>query len=120
MNTRFTYLDRDGSNYKQWGSVTFRGAPNASLVLRLSAAFDTDGLFVAHQVRLPELFFTGDLPAADDHCFHEMAEVVATEDASDDAFARTVDDFVLEVERAARAGWVVFDRFGAGAPITRD
>lgn len=117
MNTQFVYLYRDGSNYKQWGSVTFRGGADASLVRRLSAAFDSDGFFIAHQVRLPELFFAGDVSDADDHCFHEMAEVSATEEAPDDAFGRTVAEFVNEVERAAKAGWAAFDRTGVGVSL---
>ena len=114
MNTRFVYLYRDGSNYKRWGSVTFRGAADASIFQRLATAFDTDGFFIAHQVRLPELFFPGAVPHADDHCFHEMAEVSATEEIADDAFGRTIADFVAEVERAAKAGWAAFDR---SAPV---
>jgi hypothetical protein len=109
MNTRFEYLYRDGSNYKQWGSVTFRGAADSALLRRLSAACDSDGFFIAHQVRLPELFFAGDVPDADDHCFHEMAAVGATEEAANDAFGRTVDEFAAEMERAAKAGWAAFD-----------
>ena len=119
MNTRFAYLYRDGSNYKQWSSVTFRGAPDTSLLQRLSAAFDTDGLFIAHQVRLPELFFARVVPDADDHCFHEMAEVIAIEEAADDTFGRTIGEFVDEVERAAKAGWATFDPADSGVPFSR-
>ncbi len=109
MNTRFNYLYRDGSNYKQWGSVTFRGVADSTLRSRLSAALDTDGFFVAQQVRLPELFFAGDAPNVDDHCFHEMADLSATNDAPNDAFGRTIEQFVAEMERASKAGWAAFD-----------
>lgn len=119
MNTRFAYLYRDGSNYKQWGSVTFRGAPDASFLQRLSAAFDTDGFFIAHQVRLPELFFAGDAPDGDDHCFHEVAEIRGTEEVPDDAFGRTIAKFVTEVERAAKDGWAAFDMTAVGSRSTR-
>jgi hypothetical protein len=112
MNTRFEYLYRDGSNYKQWSSVTFRGAPDDALVQRLSAAVDSDDFLIAHQVRLPDLFFAG-VPDADDHCFHQMAEVTAIEQPADDAFGRTIEDFVAEVERAATVGWAAFERSAA-------
>jgi len=119
MNTCFAYLYRDGSNDKQWGSVTFRGAPDASLLQRLSAAFESDGFFIAHQVRLPELFCFPSAPDADDHCFHEMAEVIATANVPDDRFNRTIAEFVAEAERAAKAGWAAFDVTAADAGSAR-
>jgi proton glutamate symport protein len=68
MNTRVEYLYRDGSNYKQWGAVVFRGECDDRAARRLFAALDREEFFIAHQVRLPELFFV-DLPLyADDHC----------------------------------------------------
>lgn len=109
MNTRFEYFYRDGSNYKQWGSVVFRGAGDAALRDRLFAALDNDGYFIAHQVRMPELFFSDGPPDADDHCFHELAEVSATAEAPDDPLGRTIDDFAAEMERASKSGWAVFD-----------
>jgi hypothetical protein len=108
MNTRVEYLYRDASNYKQWGEVIFRGVCDDALRDRLTATLDSGTFFVAHQVRLPELFFTGAL-YADDHCFHELAEVSATEAPADDAFDRTIGQFVAEVRDAAAAGWAVFD-----------
>lgn len=108
MNTRFEYFYRDGSNYKQWGSVVFRGASEAALRDRLFAALDSDGYFIAHQVRLPELFFIGSLDE-DDHCFHELAEVSTTAEPPDDPLGRTIDDFASEMEQASKSGWAVFD-----------
>ena len=75
-----------------------------------SATLDSGAFFVAHQVRLPELFFT-DAVCADDHCFHELAEVGVTEAPADDALDRTIDEFVAEMERASPSGWAVFERW---------
>jgi hypothetical protein len=110
MNTRVEYLYRDGSNYKQWGAVVFRAECNGSLLRRLLAALDREEFFIAHQVRLPELFFADRPLYADDHCWHEMAEVTSTSAAADDLLERTIEEFVAELERHSTQGWAVFDR----------
>jgi hypothetical protein len=115
MNTQIEYLYRDASNYTHCGKVTFRGPCDTALRDRLSAALDSQELFVAHQIRLPELFFADGRLYADDHCFHELAKISATEDPTDDALNRTIGDFVAETEQASRSGWAAFDRW-AGRP----
>src|SRR4051812_31499004 len=110
MNTRVEYLYRDGSNYKQWRAVVFRGACDESSARRLFAALDREEFFIAHQVRLPELFFADRPLYADDHCWHEMAEVTVTSVAPDDLLDRTIEEFVTEMERASTERWAVFDR----------
>jgi hypothetical protein len=110
MNTRFHYLYRDGSNYKQWGAVVFREECDASLAGRLFAALDREEFFIAAQVRLPELFFADRPLYADDHCWHELGEVTTVSESADDPLGRTIEEFVAEVERASATGWAVFDR----------
>jgi hypothetical protein len=110
MNTRVEYLYRDGSNYKQWGAVVFHRSCDATLVRRLFAALDGGEFFIAHQVRLPELFFADRPLYADDHCWHELAEVTSTSAVPDDPLDRTIEEFVTEIECASRDGWAVFDR----------
>jgi len=110
MNTRVEYLYRDGSNYKQFGAVVFRGECDANLARTLFAALDRGEFFIADQVRLPELFFTDRPLYADDHCWHEMGEVTTTSAAADDPLGRAIEEFVAELERASTEGWVVFDR----------
>jgi hypothetical protein len=110
MNTRVEYLYRDGSNYKQWGAVVFRGECDATLLRRLSAALDREEFFIAAQVRLAELFFDDHPLYADDHCWHELAEVTTTSAAAHDPFDRTIEEFVTEMESASHDGWAVFDR----------
>src|SRR5438477_11545420 len=103
------YLYRDGSNYKRWGRVVFGGVCDAAMRERLMAALDGGDLFIAKQVGLPELFFEGSI-YADDHCWHELPEVEATEDAIDDTGGRTIGEFVDTVVRAAASGWSVLAR----------
>lgn len=109
MNTRIEYLYRDGSNYKRWGWVVFRGTCDAAVHRRLLSALDDD-LFIADQVRIPELFFNDRPLYDDDHSWHEMGELATTSDSTDDQFDRAIEDFVAEVERASNDGWRVFDR----------
>ena len=109
MNTRVEYLYRDGSNYKQWGAVVFRDVSDERLIGRLFGAVDCGEFLLAHQVRLPELFFTDRPLYADDHCWHELAEVTTTSEVANDTFNRTIDEFVAEVERASQDGWNTFD-----------
>jgi hypothetical protein len=110
MPTRVEYLYRDGFNYKQWTAVVFGGTCDAGLLRRLSRALDGEERFIAHQVHLPELFFTERPLYADDHCWHEMGEVMSTSDAPDDLLNRSIEDFIAEVESASADGWAAFDR----------
>jgi len=66
-------------------------------------------LFIAHQVRLPELFFTDRPLYADDHCWHELMNATTSVEGPDDLLDRTFEEFVMEVEGASRDGWRIFD-----------
>ncbi len=73
-NIKFTYLYRDAGNYKKWGEVVFGNPEELTLKLiarDLREAFLQDGLFIAHQVRVPDafLYVQGDA-TSDDHCYH--------------------------------------------------
>jgi hypothetical protein len=114
-NIKFVYLYRDGGNYKNWSEVVFSNpteiTPGAAS-LELRRAFMTDGLFIAHQVRIPEvlLYSNGD-PTPDDHCFHEFDSVESTPDAPTDHFGRSMSEFLTEVAQEARDGWRAFDPY---------
>jgi hypothetical protein len=112
-NVRFHYLYRDGSNYKKWADIVFSNADELStegVTRRLREAFLTDGIFIAHQVRVPEVFLAlEDELTPDDHCFHEFDSVEATSDLPNDLFGRSIRDFIVEVVREAERGWRAFD-----------
>lgn len=112
-NIRFDYLYRDGSNYKKWADVVFRNPDDLSVDSILKSfreSFSEDGLFIAHQVRLPEVFLAAEYPLTeDDHCFHEFAEVEVTSDTANDRYGRSISEFVAEVAREANRGWRAFD-----------
>jgi hypothetical protein len=111
-NLRVVYLYRDAGNYKYWRAVVLRnpkGVGAAYFEKRLRAAFMVDGIFVASDIRLPDLFpYTNATATTDDHCFHELHSVESTTDASTDPFSRTIDGFLLEAEAAAARGWSTF------------
>jgi hypothetical protein len=113
MNVRFDYLYRDGGNYKSWGAVVFSNPdllPLQVIDSYLRLGFDQDGLFIADQIQIPEvfLFLTGNF-TSDDHCFHEYDHVELTEDAPDDSQGRTIAQFLEQVELESHRGWRAFD-----------
>lgn len=111
MNTRFEYQYRDGSNYKSWGEVIFAGRPTDELSRRLMRSLDGWELFIADQVRVPEVFFRHRGLYVDDHCWHELVEISETPFPPTDILGRTFENFVHEMEMASATGWRVFDRF---------
>jgi hypothetical protein len=112
-NVKLHYLYRDGSNYKKWAEIVFLGRDGLSIELatkELREAFLSDGLFIAHQVRVLEVFLAAeDHLTSDDHCFHEFASLEATTDAPNDPCGRTIREFLAEVARETKHGWRAFD-----------
>ncbi len=109
-NTRFNYLYRDASNYKQFGSVVFRGPPEPKLVERLKISLDSGEFFIAQQVGLRSVSLAegDDYPAnEDDHCWHEFAGVEESDAANTDD--RTFENFVVCMERSKTEGWREFE-----------
>ena len=112
-NARLHYLYRDGSNYKKRAEIVFSGVDGLSIesaTKGLRDAFLPDGLFIAHQVRLLEVFLAAeDGLTSDDHCFHEFESVEPTSDTADDPCDRTFHQFMAEVVRESKRGWRAFN-----------
>jgi len=112
-NTKFNYLYRDAGNYKKWGSVVFAnpdGLTLDSIRWALQSAFLQDGLFIAEQIRLRDVFFFAEgNTTSDDHCFHEFDGVEATLEVPHDKHSRTIGQFIVECQREAKRGWMAFD-----------
>jgi hypothetical protein len=112
-NIKFHYLYRDGSNYKKWADIVFSNAddlPTETVTRGLREAFLEDGIFIAHQVDIPEVFLASeDQLTPDDHCFHEFDSVATTSDAPNDPRGRSIREFMAEVAKEARHGWRAFD-----------
>jgi len=106
---------RDGGNYKKRGRVVFSNPDqldNGSVESALRLAFLEDGLFIASQIRVPEVFlYAGGQLSSDDHCYHEFDWVSPTASSGDDAHGRSISEFLVEVSHEARRGWQVFDPY---------
>jgi len=126
MNTRIVYEYRDASNYHFHGEVIIAGEMTTEYWERIRATCEDREFFIAHQVRLPEVF--GFLPGPhihekrrrhtgypfdpeDDHCWHrfgadpgcwKITKAVRTD-------PRSVLLLVRSFEKAAKSGWKVFD-----------
>jgi hypothetical protein len=112
QNIKLTYLYRDAGNYKTWGEVVFSnpiGLTPIEVTCKLEQV-SPDGLFIADQVRLPELlpYLTGNL-SPDDHCFHEFDRVEVTADGPSDHLGRPISEFLSEAHREAQSGWRASD-----------
>lgn len=114
-NVEFSYLYRDGGNYKAFGRVVFSNSEQIECEViqkALTAAFLEEGLFIADQIRVPEVFlFANGQLSFDDHCYHEFDAVRATDEQPSDLHRRTAGEFVAEVVQQRRRGWRVFDPY---------
>ena len=114
-NVEFTYLYRDGSNYKKWGRVVFSNPDllsSDSVENDLQRAFLQDGLFIASQIRVPDVFlYAGEAFSFDDHCYHEFDSARPTLKAADDVHRRTITEFLAEVTKQDDLGWKAFDPY---------
>ncbi|HKJ40080.1 MAG TPA: hypothetical protein VJ972_14985 [Anaerolineales bacterium] len=108
-NIRFAYMYRDASNYKQHGEVIFSNESYLPLdeIEKQIRSFLKDGeFFIARQIHLEERFF--DTLYDDDHPWHEFVMVEATDDPTFDPapeHKRDIAKFLVELEKAYRAGW---------------
>ena len=110
---RFNYLYRDASNYKEWGSVDFTNPEKLALneiEQSLRKNFDQGELFIAHQIKIPELFFYAAEPITeDDHCYHEFGSLEEIDTAASETPSRSISDFINTIELAATTGWEAFN-----------
>lgn len=112
-SVKFVYLYRDGSNFKKWGEVVFAnpdGLEVEKIRKTFNAALYPDRLFIADQISIPEVFLyaPGHIDA-DDHCFHEFAEIEESPDSPNDKLKRTIRNFAEEVVSQSSRGWAAFD-----------
>lgn len=114
-NIKLVYLYRDGSNFKKHGQVVFANPANLTaeeVTSVLRHEWGEDAIFLAHQVRLPEVFLYGKGDAdADDHCFHELDRVESTDQTPNDKHGRSITDFIAEIQSEEGRRWTVFDPF---------
>jgi hypothetical protein len=114
-NVKFNYLYRDAGNYKAWGEVIFINPEERTLdevETHLRKAFDQDGLFIASQILIPEVFLYIDGRVTDDdHCFHEYDSVEVSNELPNDKEGRSIWRFVEQAEFESSRGWQPFNPF---------
>jgi hypothetical protein len=114
-NIEFSYLYRDGGNYKKFSRVVFSNPErltSESVTKELRQAFIGGELFIAQQIRLPEVFlYSGGRFSYDDHCYHEFDVAKLTADVASDANGRSIGEFLAEVATQAERGWREFDPY---------
>ena len=96
-NIQFNYLYRDGSNYKNYGSIVFGNHNNISIILIENTIRENliDGeYFYAKKWKLKSLFF--EEPNCDDHEFHEFDSVEITSEQSN---AITIEEFINRINK---------------------
>ena len=108
-NIKLVYLFRDAGNYKRWGEIIFSNPDGLEIDFiegRLRQAFLQDGLFIASQIHIPDLFLyeTGNA-TDDDHCFHEFYSIEPTDAGPNDQWRRSMRMFIGQVEFVAGRGW---------------
>ena len=111
-NVKFTYLYRDGGNWKNWGEVIFsnNGAHAVSDIEgKVRHWIVEQEVFVAHQVRLCELFPAAQDLSIHDHCYHEFYSVETTLEPADDFWNRDISELLVEFQEVSRSGWGAFD-----------
>ena len=115
-NVKFNYLYRDGSNYKNWAAIVFRNPEQigiGEITEHLEKSFD-DYLFIARQIRIPEVFsFPDGKLNSDDHCYHEFYNTEITDEAANDAEDRSIVQLLAQVSGAVSVGWRAYERGSA-------
>lgn len=96
-NILFSYLYRDGANYKNYGEVVFANPTNLSLTTikeTIESKLLDGEWFYAHKWNLPDLHFEKwDIEI--DHTFHEFEGVEETDRAPTDT--RTINEFIVSL-----------------------
>lgn len=111
-NTIFSYMYRDGANYKFGGEVIFKGFRELGLEEKLREALADGENFIARQIGVPDVFPFPEKYSFDedvDHCWHEFTGLEATSRDATDEKGRSITEFVNEARKIGPAGWIEFD-----------
>lgn len=86
MNTEFTYLYRDASNYKVGKTIVLPGTLTDAQKSAICAKLDQEEYFIPSQVGLPDLqrywrdVYGLPVPNDDHHVWHEIVAIEETDD----------------------------------------
>jgi hypothetical protein len=97
MNTEITYLYRDASNYKFFGSIVVAGRIE---IADIEGCFFDSEFFVPEAVGLPSL--VPEVTNEDDHLLHTIVAMESTDKPASPIFAANL---INEFRRRAEIGW---------------
>lgn len=103
MNIRFEYLYRDAGNFKNWGEVVFSNPHDVAAEIAASMAENVlidRAFFVASKADVPDLHFP-EYNEELDHGWHEVHAFLPTDEPSNDARARSIDEFLESLRSAS-------------------
>ena len=99
MNTKFSYMYRDGSNYKEGSHAILQGTLTPADITKLKIHLDEGEYFIPSQVGLEDLQHRmTSFPSDDDHVWHEVTGVDSTEESPTDE--RTAAAFLKDFLKA--------------------
>jgi len=120
MNTKFSYMYRDGSNYKACNDVVLEG----ECTFKDIEQFLDDGMwFIPSQVGLSDLqykLFAYDGPGEDDHVWHEINDGDFEPTDEEPTAPITASAFIENMRKAHTDGWDItgaMDRNSIGEEI---
>lgn len=77
----FSYLYRDGANFKAWGQLLLKGIASTADLEIVRSRFESGEFFIAEQLGIPalyaELWAFSDGATEDDHVWHTFDELRA-------------------------------------------
>jgi len=104
QHTRFEYMYRDGSNYKQYGLAVFAGAITDAERATIRSALERGEYFLAEQVGLPNLREKWETHFEDDHIWHELVDITVVDGPGKPSVEETIHAFA---DRFAGIEWDV-------------
>lgn len=107
MNTKFSYLYRDASNYKAYRDLVLEGELSLE---DIKSVLEDGEHFIPDQVGMPELQaelgqYGAEFPSEDDHIWHEIDSVEATDEEPD--FELTAEQVKKLFADVKEVGWKV-------------
>ena len=100
MNTKITYLYRDGCNYKQLNEVIVNGHITEEQKRTIINCCDSKEYFIPRQVDFPESRF-GKVDLETDTCWFELDESSFEDTSEEQTLDMTPEDVVKQFESAA-------------------
>lgn len=99
----FSYLYKDGANFKAWAQLLLKGADSTADLEIVRCRFESGEFFIAEQLGIPafyaDLWAFSDGATADDHVWHtfDKLRAVAAADMTLTTF-ETIDSFIEKIK----------------------